>query len=150
MPQRCQAVQMCCSLLPLQGDPTKQVQLRGHDDELTAFAMSPAGNMLATGQRGQNSDVVVWDTKQLAQKFRCGFIMQQAVVTQQSHGVSKRSHSRHWAEPYQLYITTSHSYCPKLRLQQQENQHQQPSASAAADLPRRAVCCNTQVPRTRL
>lgn len=27
--------------------------------------------MLATGQRGQNSDVVVWDTKQLAQKFRC-------------------------------------------------------------------------------
>ncbi|WIA35292.1 hypothetical protein OEZ86_003749 [Tetradesmus obliquus] len=26
--------------------------------------------MLATGQRGQNSDVVVWDTKQLAQKFR--------------------------------------------------------------------------------
>jgi WD40 repeat protein len=56
--------------LILQGDPTKQVQLRGHDDELTAFAMSPGGNMLATGQRGQNSDVVVWDTKQLAQKFR--------------------------------------------------------------------------------
>jgi hypothetical protein len=27
--------------------------------------------MLATGQRGQNSDVVVWGTKQLAQKFRC-------------------------------------------------------------------------------
>jgi WD40 repeat protein len=64
----------------MQGNPTKQVQLRGHDDELTAFAMSPGGSMLATGQRGQNSDVVVWDTKQLAQKFRCVFIKQQAVL----------------------------------------------------------------------
>jgi WD40 repeat protein len=65
--------EMRCLLALLQGDPSKQVQLRGHDDELTAFAMSPGGSMLATGQRGQNSDVVVWDTKQLAQKFRCVF-----------------------------------------------------------------------------
>jgi len=54
----------------LQDDPTKQVQLRGHDDEVTAFAMCPNGSMLATGQKGKNSDVVIWDTQQLSQKFR--------------------------------------------------------------------------------
>jgi hypothetical protein len=88
--------------------------------------------MLATGQRGQNSDVVVWDTKQLAQKFRCDFIRQQAVVTQQSHGVSKRSHSLHWAEPCQLYITISHSHCPQAGLS--------PAEKAAATALR--SCCS--------
>lgn len=46
------------------------MQLRGHDDEITAFAMSVSGGLLATGQRGQNSDVIIWDSQQLAQKFR--------------------------------------------------------------------------------
>eukprot|EP00775_Hariotina_reticulata_P008043 gene8043-8238_t len=53
-----------------EGDPTKQVQLRGHDDEVTAFAMCPSGSLLATGQKGKNSDVIIWDTQQLSQKFR--------------------------------------------------------------------------------
>ncbi|KAF8060525.1 CFAP52 [Scenedesmus sp. PABB004] len=57
-------------LAVFEGDPTKQVQLRGHDDELTAFAMSPRGTFLATGQRGANSDVVIWDARGLAQKHR--------------------------------------------------------------------------------
>jgi hypothetical protein len=54
----------------LQDNPLKQLQLRGHDDAITAFAMSPNGAMLATGQKGSNSDVVVWHTQQLAQQFR--------------------------------------------------------------------------------
>lgn len=52
----------------------KQVQLRGHDDEITAFAMSPDGALLATGQKGRNSDVVIWDTQTLNQRFRQGML----------------------------------------------------------------------------
>ncbi|KAF6264277.1 flagellar associated protein [Scenedesmus sp. NREL 46B-D3] len=37
------------SMGQFQGDPTKQVQLRGHDDELTAFALSPACTVLHFG-----------------------------------------------------------------------------------------------------
>lgn len=54
----------------LQDNPLKQLQLRGHDDAITAFAMSPNGALLATGQRGQNADVIVWSTQTLAQQFR--------------------------------------------------------------------------------
>lgn len=67
---RCGGLISACNL---QGDPTKQVQLRGHDDQITAFAMSSNGTMLASGQRGANSDVVVWDARSLSQKFRCGW-----------------------------------------------------------------------------
>lgn len=54
----------------LQDNPLKQLQLRGHDDAITAFAMSPNGTLLATGQRGQNADVILWSTQTLAQQFR--------------------------------------------------------------------------------
>jgi WD40 repeat protein len=57
-------------LLILQSNPLKQLQLRGHDDEVTAFAMSPNGAMLATGQKGKNSDVIIWNTQTLTQQFR--------------------------------------------------------------------------------
>lgn len=51
-------------------NPLKQLQLRGHDDAVTAFCMSPDGALLATGQRGQNSDVIIWNTQTLTQQFR--------------------------------------------------------------------------------
>lgn len=54
----------------LQADPMKQLQLRGHDDTLSAFDLSPCGSLLTTGQSGGNADVVVWDTATLAQRFR--------------------------------------------------------------------------------
>lgn len=54
----------------LQSNPLKQLQLRGHDDEITAFAMSPNGALLATGQKGSNSDVIIWNTQTLSQQFR--------------------------------------------------------------------------------
>jgi WD40 repeat protein len=39
---------------------TKRV-LRGHDDIVTSIAVSNSGRLLASGQKGNNSDVLVWD-----------------------------------------------------------------------------------------
>jgi WD40 repeat protein len=57
-------------LAMFESDPCKQVQLRGHDDEITALALSPHGRLLASGQRGTNSDVIIWDTANLTQSYR--------------------------------------------------------------------------------
>ena len=35
--------------------------LRGHDDLITSLAISNSGKTIATGQKGNNSDVLVWD-----------------------------------------------------------------------------------------
>lgn len=61
---------VCHDRWAVQSNPLKQLQLRGHDDAITAFAMSPNGACLATGQKGGNSDVITWDTQSLAQQFR--------------------------------------------------------------------------------
>jgi len=42
-------------------DPNKQKLLRGHDDEVTCIALSNNGRLLASGQKGENSDIYVWD-----------------------------------------------------------------------------------------
>ena len=42
-------------------DPHNQHFLTAHDDQVTCLAVSNGGSMLATGQRGENSDVVIWD-----------------------------------------------------------------------------------------
>ncbi len=48
-------------------DPHKQEFLRAHDEEITALAISPSGNLIASGQKGSRSDknneapLVVWD-----------------------------------------------------------------------------------------
>jgi WD40 repeat protein len=42
-------------------DPHLQHFLRGHDDCVTCLALSPSGQYIASGQRGENSDVIVWD-----------------------------------------------------------------------------------------
>lgn len=42
-------------------DPNKQKLLRGHDDVVTCIALSHNGELLASGQRGDNSDIFVWD-----------------------------------------------------------------------------------------
>ncbi|CAG9460280.1 unnamed protein product [Pedinophyceae sp. YPF-701] len=43
---------------------------RGHDDLITALAMSPDGVTAASGSMGTNSDVLVWDLPSGAIKFR--------------------------------------------------------------------------------
>ena len=42
-------------------DPHTQVFLRGHVGALSALALSPTARLLATGERGFDSDVCVWD-----------------------------------------------------------------------------------------
>lgn len=42
-------------------DPHSQQFLRKHDDTVSALALSPSGNFIASGQCGENADVLVWD-----------------------------------------------------------------------------------------
>ena len=35
--------------------------MTAHDDQITCVAVSNNGNLVASGQRGENSDVVIWD-----------------------------------------------------------------------------------------
>lgn len=44
--------------------------LRAHDETITAFAVSNTGQLMASGQQGRNSDVLVWDTSSLTVKFK--------------------------------------------------------------------------------
>ncbi|EQC29262.1 hypothetical protein SDRG_12930 [Saprolegnia diclina VS20] len=50
-----------CIVIASLSDPHNQVFLRGHDGNISALAMSPTGGLLASGQYGSNSDVLVWD-----------------------------------------------------------------------------------------
>jgi WD40 repeat protein len=42
-------------------DPNKQHFLRGHDNEVTTISLSNNGKLLASGQKGENSDILIWD-----------------------------------------------------------------------------------------
>ncbi len=50
-----------CIIIAEMNDPNQQTLLRGHDDEVTCIALSPNGKLLASGQKGTNSDIFVWD-----------------------------------------------------------------------------------------
>jgi len=45
-------------------EPNKQSILRGHDDVVTCMTLSNNGKLLATGQKGDNSDILVWEYEQ--------------------------------------------------------------------------------------
>jgi WD40 repeat protein len=51
-------------------DPHSQHFLTAHDDLITCFAISNQGNLLASGQQGDNSDVVIWDYNSKKAIFR--------------------------------------------------------------------------------
>jgi WD40 repeat protein len=63
----------CLILIGCTTDPHQQEFLRGHDEEITCLAISPSGNLVASGQasktRSPSSEayVIVWDfgTRQL-------------------------------------------------------------------------------------
>ena len=42
-------------------DPHEQYFLRSHDDYITTMSLSPLGNLIASGQQGVNSNVLIWD-----------------------------------------------------------------------------------------
>lgn len=52
-------------------DPHQQHFLRGHDQNVTCMSISKSGRYLASGQYGENADVIVWDleSKQLLYRF---------------------------------------------------------------------------------
>jgi WD40 repeat protein len=51
-------------------DPHAQVFLRGHRAALSCLAMSDGGRFLASGDRGRESDVVVWDLATASELWR--------------------------------------------------------------------------------
>ena len=51
-------------------DPHNQFFLRGHDDQITCIAISNNGALIASGQRGDNSDILIWDYETKKAIFR--------------------------------------------------------------------------------
>jgi WD40 repeat protein len=51
-------------------DPHDQYFLSGHDGPITCMAMSKSGRYFASGQNGENSDVLVWDFETKKMLFR--------------------------------------------------------------------------------
>jgi WD40 repeat protein len=51
-------------------DPHRQHFLRGHDDAVSCLAVSASGRLAASGQRGANADVIVWDLEARAPLYR--------------------------------------------------------------------------------
>ena len=52
-------------------DPHKQTFFRGHDADITCLTVSKSGRFIASGQAGQESDVIVWDYENKSMMFRC-------------------------------------------------------------------------------
>jgi WD40 repeat protein len=52
-------------------DPHKQTFFRGHDAAITCLAVSTSGRLIASGQSGTDSDVIVWDFENKSVLFRC-------------------------------------------------------------------------------
>jgi len=52
-------------------DPHDQHFLAGHDGPISSLCMSKSGRYFASGQNGENSDVLVWDfeTKQICYRL---------------------------------------------------------------------------------
>lgn len=51
-------------------DPHNQSFLTAHDDLITCIALSNQGHLIATGQRGDNTDIIIWDYAQKKAVFR--------------------------------------------------------------------------------
>lgn len=49
-----------CIVITDLADPHKQDFLREHDDQITCLSISHDGKLIASGQRGDNSDVIIW------------------------------------------------------------------------------------------
>ena len=59
-----------CVVIADFNDPHQQEFLRGHDDDISTLSVSPSGNLIASGQQGTNSDVIIWDYASRQIKFR--------------------------------------------------------------------------------
>lgn len=59
-----------CVVVADLSDPHNQVFLRGHDDFITTISVSPSGRYIASGNRGENADVIVWDFEEKRLLYR--------------------------------------------------------------------------------
>ena len=59
-----------CVVVADLSDPHNQVFLRGHDDFITTISVSPSGRYIASGQRGEHADVIVWDFEEKRLLYR--------------------------------------------------------------------------------
>ena len=59
-----------CVLIASLKDAHAQTFLRGHENMVTCLDMSASGALIASGECGDNSDVVVWDYETRVEKFR--------------------------------------------------------------------------------
>mmetsp|Transcript_51285 Transcript_51285/g.111311 ORF Transcript_51285/g.111311 Transcript_51285/m.111311 type:complete len:613 (+) Transcript_51285:37-1875(+) len=50
-------------------DPHEQEFLQGHDDFITCLAISRSGEMAASGQQGENADVILWNLRSRSQMY---------------------------------------------------------------------------------
>ena len=50
-----------CIVIAQLKDTHNQVFLRGHDDLVTCVDVSPSGQLVASGQLGDNADVIIWE-----------------------------------------------------------------------------------------
>ncbi|CAM9768810.1 unnamed protein product [Chrysoparadoxa australica] len=60
-------------------DPHEQVILDGHDSKVTCLSLSKAGRFIASGQAGENADVLVWDCESRALVYR---------LSEHDHGIA--------------------------------------------------------------
>mmetsp|Transcript_22863 Transcript_22863/g.53352 ORF Transcript_22863/g.53352 Transcript_22863/m.53352 type:complete len:637 (-) Transcript_22863:100-2010(-) len=68
-----------CVVISDLADPHNQVFLRGHDQNVSCVALSPSGRFIASGQTGDNADVLVWDFDQKKMIYR---------MTSHDHGIA--------------------------------------------------------------
>jgi len=50
-----------CAVINSQTDPHSQVFLRGHHNNISCMTLSHSGRLLATGETGYDSDIIIWD-----------------------------------------------------------------------------------------
>eukprot|EP00762_Andalucia_godoyi_P002084 ANDGO_02593.mRNA.1 Cilia- and flagella-associated protein 52 len=58
---------------------SQQTFLRGHDSDVSAITLSSSGRLLASGQRGLDSDIVIWDVDARRAAYR---------LEEHDHGIS--------------------------------------------------------------
>jgi WD40 repeat protein len=44
--------------------------MRGHDDQITCLSVSHSGALVASGQKGDNADILIWDYESKKPVFR--------------------------------------------------------------------------------
>lgn len=59
-----------CVVVEQLRDAHNQIFLRGHDDMITCLDVSSSGRLIASGQTGENADVVIWEYPSGAELYR--------------------------------------------------------------------------------